>query len=424
MRTLNHHVGRLDKGELLIVDPPWDIWNDRKNGVRASSRWPHEYAPGQPQCVLPFLMGYACSFLRAHGVKADLTTFSPPRVSYRWFFDEIIRREYEVILVATATQTFKSDLAFCDDLKARTDTLVALVGTYATANAEECIRHPSVDAVLKGEYEKNSLKLFQTRECRIYDYDLLEEIETLPFPVRRDAILGEILHRNGSFGTRASKQHQMWGSRGCPYRCSFCVWPPVMYNGANYRVRSADSIASEIDYLIRKEGGRDFAVWFDDDTFNIGERRMRDIADVFGSRGIEYCAMCRADTIRHRETLAYMRRNGFMGCCIGVESGCQELVDACNKKLDLDDVRRFMTWARELGIYVHMTFTFGLPGETNDTVDRTKRFIREMNPDSFQTSGCAPVKGTAYHDELKKKGLIDDETNLDGSLILQLGETK
>jgi radical SAM superfamily enzyme YgiQ (UPF0313 family) len=193
-----------------------------------------------------------------------------------------------------------------------------------------------------------------------------------------------------------------------------------MYDNSGYRPRSAEGIAEELDYLIRKRGNRDFFVWFDDDTFNIGDRRMIQIADVFAERGIEYTAMCRADTIRRFETLEHMRRCGFKGCAIGVESGCQTLVDSCNKKLDLDDVRQFMIWARRLGIFVHMTFTLGLPGETQETIARTRRFIEEMKPDSYQVSGCAPVKGTPYHDELRQKGVIDEATRLDGLSVLNV----
>jgi radical SAM superfamily enzyme YgiQ (UPF0313 family) len=223
VRTLKSHKKLEDEGHLLIVDPPWDIRDDRKHGVRASSRWPHEYPPGRPQCVFPFLMGYACSYLRSHGVNAHLTTFAPPRVSYRRFLDEIARRRYRIVLVETSTPTIGSDFAFCDDLKRRLDCLVALVGPYATANAEECIEHRSVDAVLKGEYERNSLKLVETERTGVYEYDLTRDFDSLPMPVRRDIVFGKVLARNGTYGASVPDQEQMWGSRGCPYRCSFCA---------------------------------------------------------------------------------------------------------------------------------------------------------------------------------------------------------
>jgi len=420
MITLKEKVDRDMHGDVLVVDPPWDITNDKRNGIRASSRWPHEYPPSSPQCNFPFFMGYAVSFLRSHGINAHLTTFAPPRISYKQFLDEIVKRGYKFILVETSTPTIKSDLAFCRDLKDRMDCLIALVGGYASAHAEECIAHDQVDAVLKGEYELNAFEFVTTGKPGIYNYNIIKDINELPFPYRRDVIFGDILYRDGSLGAKAKRQIQMWGSRSCPYRCSFCMYPPVMYNNTAYRTRSAENIGKELDYLIQKQGGNDFHIYFDDDTFNIGEKRMMAIADEFGKRGIEYVAMCRADTIKNFDTLKYMRERGFVGCKIGVESGCQELVDACNKQLDLNDVRRFRKWCDELGIFIHMTFTFGLEGETKETMQRTKAFINEVSPDSIQTSACSPVEGTPYYDYLKSKGLITEDAKLDGTVILNL----
>jgi len=408
------------QGEVLIVDPPWDIENDKRNGIRASSRWPHEYQPGSWQCNFPFFMGYATAWLRSKNINAHLTTFAPPRIPYEKFLTEICKRKYKFILVETATPTIKSDLAFCQDLKDRLDCKIALVGGYASAHPEECLAYEQVDAVLQGEYELNALEFVTTGKSGIYKYNIMKNISRLPFPHRRDIIFGDILYRDGNLGAKSSRQIQMWASRSCPFRCSFCMYPPVMYNSTPYRARSAENIAAELDYLIRKEGGNDFHVYFDDDTFNIGEERMRAIADVFGERKVEYIAMCRADTIKNFETLEYMHERGFVGCKIGVESGCQELVDACNKDLNLEDVRRFKKWCEKLGIFVHMTFTFGLEGETSETMSRTKDFIKVLKPDSIQTSACSPVEGTPYYDYLKDKGLIRADSKLDGTVILNL----
>jgi len=419
--TLKDKYFRETKGDVLIVDPPWNIHNDKQNGIRASSRWPHEYPSAQYQCNFPFFMGYACSFLQQNGINAHLTTFAPPRIPYKPFLEEIIKRKYRIILVETSTPTIESDLEFCGHLKANLDCLIGLVGGYASANADACIRHDAVDAVLKGEYEKNALDFVRTEERKIYDYNITKEIDALPFPERRDIIFEEILYKDGCLGAKPAKQIQMWGSRGCPYRCNFCMYPPVMYNRARYRPRSAENIAEELDSLIRINGGNDFHVYFDDDTFNIDETRMIEISGVFKERNIEYVAMCRADTIKNFETLEYMRQCGFMGMKVGVESGCQELVDVCNKNLDLHDVKRCRSWCKELGIFIHMTFTFGLEGETKETVQRTKAFINEISPDSMQVSACSPVQGTDYHDNLLARGLINENTKLDGTTILNLG---
>ena len=73
------------------------------------------------------------------------------------------------------------------------------------------------------ENNKCSLAFARTESSGIYDYHITEDIDTLPFPERRDIIFGEILYKDGSLGAKPEKQIQMWGSRGCPFRCSFCA---------------------------------------------------------------------------------------------------------------------------------------------------------------------------------------------------------
>ena len=191
--TLKEKYIRDMNGDVLIVDPPWDIHDTKKNGVRASSRWPHEYPPNRIQSCIPFFMGYACSYLRANGVNAHMTTYPPPRVPYRTFLENIVTRRYRIILVETSSPTISSDLDFCRDIKANMDCLIGFVGGYASANAEECIQNEAVDAVLKGEYEQNALEFVKTGECKIYDYNITKDINTLPVVERNDILFQDIL---------------------------------------------------------------------------------------------------------------------------------------------------------------------------------------------------------------------------------------
>ena len=118
--------------------------------------------------------------------------------------------------------------------------------------------------------------------------------------------------------------------------------------------------------------------------------------------------MARADTSDF-ETLKAMKEAGLVSIKFGVESGSQELVNACGKALDLKKVEQSVRWCKELGIQVHLTFTFGLPGETKQTISKTVNFAIKMNPDSAQFSLTTPFPGTKYFNILKEKGLLLSE---------------
>jgi radical SAM superfamily enzyme YgiQ (UPF0313 family) len=119
--------------------------------------------------------------------------------------------------------------------------------------------------------------------------------------------------------------------------------------------------------------------------------------------------MARADTSDF-ETLQAMKIAGMVGIKFGVESGVQELVDRAGKGLELAKVEKAVGWCRDLGIQTHLTFTFGLPGETHQTIRQTIDFAKRMNPNSIQFSITTPFPGTKYFSWLKESGnLLSEE---------------
>ena len=76
-----------------------------------------------------------------------------------------------------------------------------------------------------------------------------------------------------------------------------------------------------------------------------------------------------------------------------------------NKHLDLDYAREVVLYLKDLGMSVHGTFTYGLPGETREQMLDTKRFIASLPFDSYQESGTAEIEGTSLH-RLRSTGTL------------------
>jgi radical SAM superfamily enzyme YgiQ (UPF0313 family) len=113
--------------------------------------------------------------------------------------------------------------------------------------------------------------------------------------------------------------------------------------------------------------------------------------------------MCRADTIK-RETWQIMKDAGCFGVKLGFESGNQQVVDQIvNKQLDLAEAGNVVHHLHDIGMTVHGTFTYGLPGETEEQMRETKRFIASLPFDSYQESGTAEIEGTPLA-TLREKG--------------------
>jgi hypothetical protein len=137
-------------------------------------------------------------------------------------------------------------------------------------------------------------------------------------------------------------------------------------------------------------------IYFDDDTFNLGDRHVLEMCEVMHEVNLPWSAMCRADGVK-RETWRTMKEAGCFGVKIGFESGNQEVIDRIvNKRLDLWAAKDTVAYLHELGMTVHGTFTYGLPGETPEQMEDTRRYIKELlkvGMTTYQESGCAEIEG-------------------------------
>jgi radical SAM superfamily enzyme YgiQ (UPF0313 family) len=147
--------------------------------------------------------------------------------------------------------------------------------------------------------------------------------------------------------------------------------------------------------------------FFDDDTFNLGRRRMLEFADAMNRLGLKIPWGCnaRADNW-DREVLERLVETGLFTLRIGIESGSQEILDGIKKDLDLEVARRNLELSDSLGIKNHIMFVIGLPGETRESVNQTIRFIKSVPCHSVQFSVAVPFPGTSYFRELEEKGQL------------------
>ena len=102
-----------------------------------------------------------------------------------------------------------------------------------------------------------------------------------------------------------------------------------------------------------------------------------------------------------------MKDTGCFGVKLGFESGSQYVVDKIvNKHLDLDFSKQVVREIHSLGMTVHGTFTYGLPGETKEQMLETKKLIKSLPFSSYQESGTAEIEGTPLH-TLRMTGKLD-----------------
>jgi radical SAM superfamily enzyme YgiQ (UPF0313 family) len=411
----------------LLLNAPWS--KDGCYGVRAGSRWPHlEDATTSGYMPFPFFMAYAAATLQRAGRAVTVIDACAEKLSGADCLERIRGASPDLVAMETATPTIDIDLAFASEVKkALGDIPIAFCGPHAPMlSADFLERNRQVDFVMQGEYELilsdlvTSLErndplegvpglMFRHSSGAVRNNGarpLLKNIDSLPWPARELFPMELYSDRPGGI---PAPSLQMWASRGCPHQCIFCVWPQVMYGGPSYRVRNPKDVVDEIQHCLKKWPFKSF--YFDDDTFNIGKTRILALCEEIRSRniGLPWAVMARADYV-DRELLIAMKSAGLVSLKYGVESAVQELVDASGKRLRLERVEEAVRLSKELGIDVHLTFSFGLPGETKETIRRTIRKAIELDPCSVQFSIITPFPGTTYYRELAAQGAICSKT--------------
>lgn len=231
--------------------------------------------------------------------------------------------------------------------------------------------------------------------------------------------LGQIPIPNRSYADRyryfLTDEHErprrgttMFTSRGCPKRCDFCDSPNLWSRVVRYT--PMHRLGEEFRQI--KDLGFE-AIQFYDDILPINPRRVREMCGYLKEFGLIWRGFCRVDIItRHggREYLKFMYDHGLREVLIGAESGSQTILNNIHKETSVEQNAAVLQWCDEVGVRCKLSFIIGLPGETYETLDETRRFLRKHVINSklrlhHKVDLCSyiPMAGTPIYKAVMKK---------------------
>ena len=410
--------------KVFLGNPPWQA--DGFYGVRAGSRWPHlrPYKEGAAKYIpFPFFLAYAAALLEKNNFNVCIADAIADEMDEEDFLTSIKDFSPDLVVLETSTPSIYTDIKTSRKIKEETGALIALCGPHVTVNAENILNENLfIDYILLGEYEFTLLKLAthlkENRDTgtipaiasRVNNEGIktnrklpfIPDINDLPWPARHRLPMGKY---NDTFANIPSPSLQILSSRGCPYKCIFCLWPSVMYRNNIFRGRDPINVIDEIEWCISKYSFKSF--FFDDDTFNIEKNRVIKICDEIKGRNLKipWAVMARPD-IMDKDILKTLADSGLYAIKYGIESGDTRILERSGKSLDLKRSKDIVKITRDLGIKVHLTFAIGLPGENHETLKRTFDFALSLHPDDMQFSLVVPFPGTEYFDYLERERLL------------------
>lgn len=291
--------------------------------------------------------------------------------------------------------------------------LVVLGGPHVSFKVEETLSDPAVDMVVRGEGE---FAMLEIAECHLRGHGAWADIGGLSYRsqgVVRNNRARDLIHdldelpllQRSAFPGPYMIDNCVLTSRGCPGRCLFCAAAAMA--GGRYRTRTAAHVIDEIVFgqsiCVRRH------VFFLDDTMTADHARFQTILRYMEALGLdlEWTAESRVDVVTEA-SLAEMARMGCIAIQFGVESGSQEVIDKIGKRITLEQVVDAVRWARATIKNVTCSFVIGLPFDTEETIEATRRFgLRMQNELGAHVlfSIATPYPGTRMYEHAEQLGL-------------------
>lgn len=206
-------------------------------------------------------------------------------------------------------------------------------------------------------------------------------------------------------------------ARGCPYTCNWCSHSVF---GFSHRRRKPEDVVEEVAWISQRYNPDQ--LWYADDVLTIHPRWFLEYAGLMKERGLNLPFECisRADRLNERivDALADL---GCYRLWIGAESGSQRILDAMERKANVEDIQEKTKMLQDKGIEVGMFIMLGYEGEQISDIEATVDHLKRSSPDVFLTTVAYPIKGTKYYAEAESRiaANVAWDARTDRDLIVQ-----
>jgi anaerobic magnesium-protoporphyrin IX monomethyl ester cyclase len=193
-------------------------------------------------------------------------------------------------------------------------------------------------------------------------------------------------------------------SRGCPFHCKFCDTSTF---GSAVRAYSAQRVFEIMSHLRQEYGIRH--IMFVDDLFTAGRKRTTELCTLIIESGLNMTWSCasRVDVVKP-DLLDLMKQAGCWEISFGLESGSDELLQKMDKAASVAKSREALQWTHDAGIRSKGLFMLGYPGETRETIAKTKAFLKDVPLTIMNLTKFTPYPGSPIYRDLYGTNIRED----------------
>lgn len=395
---------------VILASPEAKVWSERKH--------------------IPLGLGYLAATLREAGHEPFIYDAAIEDVPVSYYIEqaEATGKPFRLIGI-TATTPLIGDAWEMAKLAKRYGLTTVLGGPHLTIMPRESLEppHDYVDYVFKGEAEYTFLELVNTLEAGrpvqllpglhmrykgeiVSDFSspMVEDLDRLPFPAHDLFKIDRYTNLQPLTDglDPDARSFTILTSRGCPYKCTFCSKPVT---GDTWRGRSVDNVIAEWRWLVKDLGATEIGVT--DDIWNLKLDRAKELCRRLIAEGLNTVPWVTVHGMKVNHTdlelFQLMKAAGCKRVGFGVENGDPWMLrNVIRKGQTLDQVRAAFKNAKAAGLQTMGFFIFGMPNETEETMEATIQLALELDPDLANFMLAAPFPGTKMYDMIREGGEI------------------
>ncbi len=285
------------------------------------------------------------------------------------------------------------------------DTHIWLGGPEVTYDAEQILQeYPHVKGIMIGEGEATFQELLRHYVTREQDKELQKVaglyLSTGYTPMRELTDLSGIPFLYEDLGAFENRILYYETSRGCPYRCSYCL----SSIDKKVRLRDKSVVKKELQFFLDNKVPQ---VKFIDRTFNCNHEHAMAVWQYIheNDNGVtNFHFEISADILREDEiALLNKFRPGLAQLEIGVQSTNEKTIAAINRVMDVNRLERIVQAIQKgHNIHIHLDLIAGLPFEDYTSFGNSFNRVYGMSPEQLQLGFLKVLKGSEMHEKAEQ----------------------
>ena len=365
--------------------------------------------------AFPLGLGYIKAYCESKGVACDLFDFSCTKLNDEELVQKYGLNDYEIIGISTYSLFFSDTVNLINILKRKSNCIV-VGGHHASLCGKKLLEDfPNIDFCLMGFGEKS----FYDFVCKLDTDDIYSvmglcyrknkqcfensinyngiNINEFPIPDRSDIYVDAA---NYEYDATNEVIH-ISTSRGCPYRCTYCVNCKNNY----WLVRDEENV---IDELHREFTKGDFKyINFVDCNFYVNPDRAEHLIERIRSEfpGVKFSFQTRSDqVVQNMVRLKKLLSKGDCNITLGIESNSKTVLERYKKGTSPEINQKAIDFLKHTQgqIIVYMIMFEAL--ESLEDIRLSFDFIKNNDLLDYSMVGniyqtLVPFYGSAYYDE-------------------------